>query len=381
MSYQPIENMIHLIIDTCVWIDLCKNIPDVREQLTLLVEKKKVRLILPSIIIDEWNKQKAKIIKENRQSFRGKLKNAKSLSEYLDSTSGDTLKKIFDKLQRDKGAEIALVGIQEIEYILNHPTTVILEITDTAKLQSADFALAKKAPFRKKNSMADALIIFRSIEYIASEGLSDCIFISSNLNDFGSQSNRDEVHEDLRELFEKHKIRYFANIGKATNEVEANLVSDESVQQIEKTVKIETLAKAIQEQDAQLMENIMATGISPVAEAFRAIQEQDAQLMENIIAAGIPPVAEALRTIREQDAQLMEKIMATGISPVVEAFRAIQEHDAQLMENIIAAGIPPVAEALRAIQEHDAQLIENIMAAKRSPPTDTPTPPSQSPQP
>jgi hypothetical protein len=362
--------MIRLIIDTCVWIELCKKFPELREKITLLVEQKKVRLILPSIILEEWNRQKPRIIEERNQSIRGMIKNARSISEYLDPEFANNLRKTLEELPGDKLEKTASAGIQEIEHVFSYPTTVVLDVTDTAKLHAVDSALAKKAPFRSKNSMADALIIFCATEYLANEGLSDCIFVSSNSQDFSSSSNPNEVHEDLRELFERHGIRYFTNIGLAINEVEADLVSAESVRQVEETVKLDAIRESLQSihaYDQQLMNSIReAGGLSVIQETFRLADEANRQFMESVKAAvesvDFSVMEEAFRTILERDHQLMESIKAAVEFPnILDAIQVA-------MENIKAAGgLSVVEEAVYAIQEHNRKLLMEALETAQHP--------------
>ncbi len=376
--------MYHLIIDTCVWIDLCKKFPELRQKILDLVERKKVRLILPSVVIEEWKRQKPKLLDERGESVRGMLKNAKSLSEYLDPETADKLKTILDVFQeeKDKVEDAASKGIKQIESLFDHSTTIILGITDTAKLQAADFALAKKAPFKNKNSMADALIIFSATEHIAKEGLANCIFVSSNTQDFGSASTPTEIHDDLSELFGRHGVKYFTNMGLALNEVEANLVNEENVQEIEVTVRFDTLREALQSiraYDRQFTEVLTAsTQISAMQELANAAGRQIVQglnaagqisamhelanaaghkIMESLNAAGKFSVMQELSS--EAQRQLMESVTAAGKFSVMQELAS--EAQRQLMESVTAAGKFPAMQELA--NEAHRQIADSLKAA------------------
>lgn len=251
--------MINLIIDTCVWIDLSKvRLSKLRKKISLLVEQKKARLIVPVIVNEEWNRHKPRLLEEQSQSVKGMIKNARALSEYLNPDSADKLKEILPNEPEELCDKILLAALQDIENLFNDQTTVVLPINDRAKIRAADFALVKKAPFRNKNSMADALIIFSAVEYIMSEGLSNSIFVSSNTQDFASK-DKAQINEDLKETFEKCGMKYFSNIGLAINEVEAGIVSTETIEDIETTTIVEGIRDAfrsIQASDRQLIESI-----------------------------------------------------------------------------------------------------------------------------
>jgi hypothetical protein len=228
--------MYYLIIDTCVWIELGSKYTEVRKNISDLVKQEKVRLIVPQIVVDEWDKHKhPKIVEAKKSSFRGGLGSAKGLLEALEEDEADNFRKLLDRIQeqQDRIESQALEEISAIECLFKHPSTIRLSITDNVKLQAVDYALAKKPPFGDRNSIADALIMLSAVDYISQENLTDCIFVSSD-RAFSSPSKDGQIHEDLRELFEEYEIRYFINIGKAINEIQGELVGIEIISEIER---------------------------------------------------------------------------------------------------------------------------------------------------
>jgi hypothetical protein len=64
--------MLHLLIDTCVWLDLSK---DYRSQplisaLEELITADEVKLIVPQIVVDEFLRNKARVIAEAERSLQ-----------------------------------------------------------------------------------------------------------------------------------------------------------------------------------------------------------------------------------------------------------------------------------------------------------------------
>lgn len=228
--------MYHLVIDTCVWIDLAKKFTEVRGKISRLVEEGKLALLVPQIVVEEWDRHKEpKIIDERESSVRGKIKNARDLAQYLDAEQADSWRGLVDGIQERK-AEIVASAVEEVKAIdglFAHPSTVRLPITDDVKLRAVDIALAKEAPFRRKNSMADALIVLTAVDHIEKQGLHDCIFVSSNTEDFSSDGSQVEIHEDLQPLFDENGIKYYPNIGLAVNEIEKGLVPDDTLDALE----------------------------------------------------------------------------------------------------------------------------------------------------
>jgi hypothetical protein len=70
-----------ILIDTCVWLDLAK---DYKQQALLgvleeMVRQKQVSLILPRAVLDEFARNKARIIDESSQSLSSTLKRVKDV--------------------------------------------------------------------------------------------------------------------------------------------------------------------------------------------------------------------------------------------------------------------------------------------------------------
>src|SRR6267142_1229635 len=73
------EPTFNLLVDTCVWLDLAK---DYQQQAILaaleeLIRQGDVELILPRTIIDEFARNKARIIEEGSRGLSSTLKRAK----------------------------------------------------------------------------------------------------------------------------------------------------------------------------------------------------------------------------------------------------------------------------------------------------------------
>ncbi len=377
--------MYYFIIDTCVWIDLCKRYPELQEKIAYLVDQGKVNLILPQIVIEEWNRQKPRILDEKRQSFRGMIKNARTLSSYVPSNDIDKFKTILDNLQKQEqiSEQLAKEYVENIEALFNHPSTRILEITNTAKIQAVDTALARKAPFGSKNSMADALIVISSVEYIRREGLDKCIFVSSNTRDFSSLSDPNELNDDLKEIFGESGLRYFTNIALAINEVEVDFISQEDVQEVSETINLVTIAEIARRTNEQI---IQASGLieamqkmneyvaqtshvlevaqrmreqivytSGIAEAAQKMHEQIAQTSE---------IADALKSISNQ--ALQSSTMLDTVQKMSEQIiqtSAIAEAAKKMSEQIIQTS--GIAEAARKMNEQVIQTSGIVEAARR----------------
>ena len=85
--------MFSMLIDTCVWLDIAK---DPQQQSVIgvleeLVRREQVSLIVPSIVKDEFARNKERIIKDSQRSLSSVLKRAKEWLINSATRSGSTL--------------------------------------------------------------------------------------------------------------------------------------------------------------------------------------------------------------------------------------------------------------------------------------------------
>ena len=75
--YKP--RMFSVLIDTSVWLDLAKDYQQhsVLTSLEELIGNGDVSLILPSVIVDEFARNKARVVEESGRSLSGTLKRVK----------------------------------------------------------------------------------------------------------------------------------------------------------------------------------------------------------------------------------------------------------------------------------------------------------------
>ncbi len=225
--------MFQLLIDTCVWLDIAKD----RKQQSLLtalerlLEHKKIELIVPRIVVDEFDRNKARIVQEATKSMSSTLKRAKELvGEFgKGAKARKALEEInnIDFLMPSLG-DSAVDSVVRIEKLFN--ATKILEISDTFKLRAAQRAIEKKAPFhREKNSMADAILLEAYGDIVATTKTRGVrfAFVTHNIKDF-SLANADTrlPHSDIAEHFSKIRSLYSTNLGDLLRRIDADLLSE-----------------------------------------------------------------------------------------------------------------------------------------------------------
>jgi predicted nucleic acid-binding protein len=225
--------MFKILIDTCVWLDLAKDhqqqaLLDVLEE---LVRQKAVSLILPRVVIDEFARNKARIVEDSRHSLSGTLKRVKDVVAKLadPKQKSRVLKQLNDvDHQLPMLGEKAVESVGRIEKLFS--TMPIIEISDAIKLRASQRAIDGKAPFhRQKNSINDAILIETYADFAgdaAAKGIRFA-FVTHNVKDFSApNANEKNPHPDIASYFSKIKSQYSTALAETLRRIEPSLVSD-----------------------------------------------------------------------------------------------------------------------------------------------------------
>lgn len=211
--------MLHVLIDTSVWLDMAK---DYRHQPTLraleqMIDDGEVRVALPQQALEEFARNKERIVKESGQSLSGTFKRVKdAVRQFGHGDANDAVLASLD----DVDHRISILGeavndsIRQIEAIFSRSQS--LQTTEAVLLRAARRAIERKAPFHKsKNSIGDAILIetYRDLLGVRDEE-TVCAFVTHNKHDF-SDVGVDErrPHPDLAELFADERSSYALALG------------------------------------------------------------------------------------------------------------------------------------------------------------------------
>lgn len=225
--------MFKLLIDTCVWLDLAK---DYQQQSTLtvleeLIQRGEIELILPRVIIDEFLRNKMRVIEESSRSLSSTLKRVK---EIVNKFGDPAQKQIVLSQLNDVDYRLPTLGeavidtVSRIEKIFSK--TPIIEISDSVKLRAAQRAIDKRAPFhRQRNGIDDAILIEVYSEMVKAKNTSGIrfAFISYNIKDFSNQNESNKLpHPDISNCFSKIKSLYFINLKDALQLINPEQLDD-----------------------------------------------------------------------------------------------------------------------------------------------------------
>src|SRR5690606_14298906 len=114
----------------------------------------------------------------------------------------------------------------------NH--AIIIDADESIYKKSGEFALQKKAPFKTKNSFADALIIFSLLDYLKKSKIENAIFVTYNTDDFcEKKEGKKLLHPDLTNEFENVKCKFYKIVGEALKTIKDDIISQEELAYIE----------------------------------------------------------------------------------------------------------------------------------------------------
>jgi PIN domain len=204
--------MLKMLVDTCVWLDMAKTPSQSKnlEILSTLRAEEEVDVIVPRIVLDEFLRNRDRVIGEHVKSITTTLSRVK---EIVVQQGGKKRTKALDKLFDQANSQIrtpkdvAEAAANQIEALLQAGD--IVEITDAMKLRASERAIQRKAPFhRDKNSINDALLIEAYADFIKEDDKPGrrFAFVTHNYRDFSEPAgNQKHPHPDFAALFSARK--------------------------------------------------------------------------------------------------------------------------------------------------------------------------------
>lgn len=223
---------LHILIDTCVWLDMAKD----HRQLPLLdalfamTEADEIVLVLPEIVVEEFARNRAKVLAASKASLSSHFKRVKDAIVQFAPEEGrqatlQQLNEVDHKIATGGGAVNEAFDL--IENIFK--TTATIPTTESLKARAAERAISKIAPFhRHVNSIGDAIIFESYIDALAErEGDDVFAFVTHNTQDF-SQKGADTrlPHADLAAHFDGLHSRYLTTLGPLLNEYASDLIEE-----------------------------------------------------------------------------------------------------------------------------------------------------------
>lgn len=224
---------LRLLIDTCVWLDIAKDYRQlpILEAVAALSEAGDLDLILPRIVMDEFERNKERVIADSKRSLSSHFRQVReAIVRFAPEDGRDaTLNQLHEVDHRIAiGGEAINDAIDIIEKLF--ATAAKVELTDAVKTRAADRAIAKVAPFhRQRNGMDDALLIETYIGALAARTDAEDVygFVTHNIHDFSDKGGDTRLpHADLASLFDGAASRYVTSLGPLLGEFAEDLVEE-----------------------------------------------------------------------------------------------------------------------------------------------------------
>ncbi|WP_330466489.1 PIN domain-containing protein [Micromonospora zamorensis] len=206
--------MLRLLVDTSVWLDMAKHRDGQKliVPIRVLFHQKRLRLIVPSLVVEEFERNRPRVEASVSASVAERVRQLKSdLNEYGGNQREQWLEEMSHRLPLL--SSLSLRNFTEIRELLSHPAAV-----EPSSRQQASVilrALEKRAPFHlAKNSVADALLIEMFRDAVKKSQPSDvCCFATSNHQDFSlPNGDRRKPHPDFNDIFGDGRVRYLLGL-------------------------------------------------------------------------------------------------------------------------------------------------------------------------
>ncbi|MFD7062733.1 PIN domain-containing protein [Streptomyces sp. NPDC059906] len=203
--------MLRLLIDTSVWLDMARR-RDGQQTIVAIRALKyqgKLEILVPSLIIDEFERNRPRAESAATQSVRERFRLLKQdLQEYGDDEAQRWISEITHQIPYV--AESSLQNFSEISELLQRGKRIAPgSVEHEAAVKRG---LEKKAPLHlNKNSVADALLIelYRTAVNTEQEPGTVTCFATSNHEDFSTpKGDRRQPHPDLADIFDQVRSRY-----------------------------------------------------------------------------------------------------------------------------------------------------------------------------
>ena len=219
--------MFNVLIDTCVWLRFAEDhkFTPLLQAVGDAILKKRMRLIVPKQVIDEFNLRRESVLKTAQRSFKGHLSEVKNA---INKVGGDhkKTKMVIDHLN-DVGYKLPLIGqpvdatLREVERLLL--TADIIEPNELIMVNAAKRALHRNAPchIESKNSIADAIILETYFDAARSKRKGERFaFVTVNHKDFSASNHNNLPHPDFAASFSKIRSMYFTNLADLLRKVD-----------------------------------------------------------------------------------------------------------------------------------------------------------------
>lgn len=241
-EYGVRNHNLYLFLDTNIWINLAEkgcfeelaSIYDIHRQFDCM-------LISPDQLFIEWDRNKEKVAKKEQNTLNEIIKKTRNFKETIlqDKEEKEVLDKLITDAESFKDKQVEKIT-HEILGLFDQIIRmgIHIKMSDKDKIEAAEMALEKKAPFGTKNSMGDAILFFSLVNYLENEYSTSkftptLYFVSENKSDFSETSNSKEMDKDLLEKANSKKvnIKYYLSVQEALEDIYTAISDEEYIEE------------------------------------------------------------------------------------------------------------------------------------------------------
>jgi hypothetical protein len=202
--------MLRLLIDTSVWLNIAKRRDgqQIIVPLRLLLSQKKIELLVPSLILDEFDRNRPRAEAATSTSVRERFRVLRQdLQDYGDDEAQRWIAEMAHQIPYVSAR--SLQNFSEISDLLRVGTQ--LPSGDAEHAAVVRRGLEKRAPLHlDKNSVADALLVEQYATALGAGSVEDqYVFATANYIDFSvPKGDRRQPHDDIANLFTAPNSHY-----------------------------------------------------------------------------------------------------------------------------------------------------------------------------
>jgi hypothetical protein len=223
-----------VLIDTCVWLELGQDYlqEPVIAALEELVSADDVVLVVPELVIEEFDRRKDRVLEAARRSLRSHFRQVKeAVNRFGGDAKIETLKALSEVDHSIVlNGDAVITSMDRVEKLLKSVPS--LPASALVKQRVTERGLSRRAPFhREKNSVADAVLIEIFAEQRSARPRSNFAFVTHNYTDF-SESNGDRrlPHPDIAILFSPKRSTYWISLVELLRQLAPDILGDHEIQ-------------------------------------------------------------------------------------------------------------------------------------------------------
>jgi hypothetical protein len=196
-----------------VWLKLIEKIKflDILNLLHELQAADKVKIVISDYILEEFNRNKDKIIRSKSESIKTAIKSLRSYINILENDKRNETEKVLNtyELSIANLNEENEVMLHKCRSIFNDPKTILTHVSDEILIKAAKRAFKKQWPFsRNKNNFGDAIHLETVAKFKKNRLKYDLYFITYNTEEFSHREDKTKPHPDIEEIFNVLNIKY-----------------------------------------------------------------------------------------------------------------------------------------------------------------------------